>query len=167
MRALIFLLLLPGCLMRGASTDTAAGEGIESPRPTIILRQTSWIDDSLAARRLGRLEIVARVADRPTNNISSTGRVLIRQAGHDVRAPRNLDERGMAGFDSLPIGQYEVIVRAMGYAGARVVVPLFPGCRTDVEAYVGIMAVGIAPPPPEKSRIRITTCRDERIEGRR
>ena len=68
----------------------------------------------------------------------------------------------MVTFDSLPIGQYEVIVRALGYSATRAVVPVFPGCRTDVEAYIGIMYVGLAPPPPEKSLIRITTCRDER-----
>jgi hypothetical protein len=90
MRALLLLLLLPGCLMRGASTDTAAGEGIESPRPTIILRQTSWIDDSLAAKRLGRLEIVARVADvrhasdsgRPPSNSRLTFLLHVRGRAH-------------------------------------------------------------------------------------
>ena len=163
MRPILLLVLLPACLTRNTSTDTAAStDDIESPKPAIILRQTSWIDDSLAARGLGRLEIVARVADRPTNNVSSPGRILLRQAGREVRAPRNLDERGVAIFDSLPVGQYEVIVRAIGYSASRAIVPVFPGCRTDVEAYIGIMAVGIAPPPPEKSLIRITTCRDER-----
>lgn len=163
MRSIVLLVLLTACLTRSAPTDTAAStEGVESPKPELVFRQTSWIDDSLAARRLGRLEIVARVADRPTNNVSSSGRVLLRQAGREVRAPQNLDARGMATIDSLPVGQYEVIVRAMGYSATRAIVPVFPGCRTDVEAYIGIMAVGIAPLPPEKSLIRITTCRDER-----
>lgn len=162
MRVLI-LLLLAACASRGASTDAAlVDDGVESPKAVLILRDKSWIDDSLAAKRLGRLEIVTRVADRPTSNVSSAGRVLVRQAGRDVRAPRNLDGRGMVTFDSLPIGQYEVIVRALGHSATRAVVPVFPGCRTDVEAYIGIMYVGLAPPPPERSSIRITTCRDER-----
>ena len=162
MRALILLVLF-ACTSRGVSTDAAVVEdGVESPRPELSLRNRSWIDDSLAAKRLGRLEIVARVADRPTSNVSSTGRVFVRQAGRDVRAPQNLDGRGMVTFDSLPIGQYEVIVRALGHSATRAVVAVFPGCRTDVEAYIGIMYVGLAPPPPERSSIRITTCRDER-----
>ena len=164
MRAVISLILLSACVTRPHTETPAAASdvGVESPRPAIILRNTSWIDDSLAAKRLGRLEIVVRVADRPTNHVSSPARVILRQAGREVRASLNIDSRGMATYDSLPVGQYEVIVRAMAYAATRAVVPVFPGCRTDVEAYIGIMAVGIAPPPPEKSAIRITTCRDER-----
>ena len=50
------------------------------------------------------------------------------------------------------------IVRALGHSATRAVVPVFPGCRIDVEAYIGVMHVGLTPPQPEKSLIRITTC---------
>jgi hypothetical protein len=166
MRALVLLAMLSACASRGTTADpVVSADGMESPRPQIILRKTSWIDDSLAARGLGRLEVAVRVADRPTHNVS-TARVRIRQASRDVRPAILLDARGVASLDSLPVGQYELIVLAMGHAPTRAVVPVFPGCRTDVEVYVGIMSVGLSPqPPPEKSVFRITTCRDEQSQG--
>jgi len=32
------------------------------------------------------------------------------------------------------------------------------GCRTDAEAWIAIMMVGIAPPPPKSGRVNVTTC---------
>ena len=102
-----------------------------------------------------------RVADRPAQNIQQST-VSIRQADREVRRPMATDARGSARLDSVAVGQYQLIVRAIGYGGARATVPVFPGCRTDVEVYLGIFAIGIAPPPPQRSMVRITTCRDER-----
>ncbi len=162
MRAFLLLVLLSACASRGTTADpVVSDDGMETPRPVLVLRTTSWIDDSLAAKKLGRLEVVMRVADRPTNNVSM-GRVRVRRDGRDVVPPRNFDARGFVLFDSIPIGQYELIALAMGHSPTRTIVPVFPGCRTDVEMYAGILSVGISPPPPEKSAVRITTCRDER-----
>jgi hypothetical protein len=127
--------------------------------PEVILRNTSWEDPELAAKGLGRMEVVVRVADRPAQTIH--------QALVDVRlvADGNLskkvltDQNGVARFDSIAVGRYQLTVRAIGYANARSEVTVSGGCRTDVEAYIGISAQGIAPPPPEPGRIRVTTCR--------
>jgi hypothetical protein len=50
-------------------------------------------------------------------------------------------------------------VRRLGYGIARAIVPIKPGCRSDAEAYIAIMHLGIDPPPPMPGRVTVTTCR--------
>ena len=133
-----------------------------TPPPEVIYRNTSWEDPELAAKGLGRLEVVVRVADRPAQVVQSAN-VSIRLVGA-TGPSRQLytDQRGVAAFEAGAVGRYDLIVRAIGYGVAQTQVSVSPGCRSDVEVYIGIFAVGIAPPPPEPSRIRVTTCRTPR-----
>jgi len=133
-----------------------------TPLPEVIYRNTSWEDPELAAKGLGRLEVVVRVADRPAQVVQSAN-VSIRLVGA-TGPSRQLytDQRGVAAFEAGAVGRYDMIVRAIGYGVAQTQVSVSLGCRSDVEVYIGIFAVGIAPPPPEPSRIRVTTCRQPR-----
>jgi hypothetical protein len=144
----------------GVTVDDAPAEP-SSRRPLVILRTSSYQDPGLASRRLGRLEIVVRSADRPAQSVAQ-GLVRIRAGEQGATTERLADERGIARFDSIAVGRYQVLVRAIGYGSATLVAPVSPGCRTDVETYIGIQAIGIAPPPPEPGRSVITTCRPER-----
>jgi hypothetical protein len=165
-RASFSLLVIAACSSRQAqpvAVVPVAGvsQARENPPPEIILLNHSWEDPELAARGLGRLEVSVRAADRPAQAIVGA-LVSLRIDGRDARRPVQADQRGVALFDSVAVGRYELLVRAIGYGSARAPVPVAPGCRTDVEAYIGIQAIGIAPPPPEPGRVRITTCRPAR-----
>jgi hypothetical protein len=142
------------------SADSSYGETRQGPASaavTTITREASYDDSELAARSLGRLEVVVRSTDRPTQALPGA-LVLIRVSPHDsVR--RLTDDRGVAVLDSLKVGDIELIVRRIGYGEARTTVPIKPGCRTDAEAYIAISALGISPPPPMPGRVTITTCR--------
>lgn len=165
---LVGVVLLVACASRQGGPDgsvrvtaNGAAPADSSARPTLIYRGTSYTDDALAALGLGRLEFAIRSAGRPTQVIPQA--YVIIRAG-DQASPRRLlsDQRGIAAYDSIAVGRYQVVVRAMGYASATFEAAVSPGCRTDVEVYIGVMAMGIAPPPPEPSRAVITMCRPER-----
>ena len=134
-----------------------APSAVSAPGPTIILRETSFQDADLAARGRGRFEVVVRATDRPTQ-VLREAQILIRVSARDT-VRLMTDQQGLARFDSLPIGDHEMLVRRIGYGVARAVVPIKPGCRTDVEAYVTVSMIGIDPPPPMPGRVTITTCR--------
>ena len=147
---------LPVIASLACASRPAARPAQGAPAETTIVRTASFEDPELESRRLGRLEIVVRSADRPTQalegalvSVSSTPRDSLR---------RMTNVAGLAQFDSIPVGTYQVLVRRIGYATARGSVDVKPGCRTDVEAYVGLMAVGLDPPPPMPGRIAVTTC---------
>lgn len=145
---------LPVTVYEDAPADSSA-------RSTLIYRRNSYTDDGLAALGLGRLEFAVRSAGRPTQVIPQA--YVIIRAGEQAPPQRLLsDQRGIAAYDSIAVGRYQVVVRAIGYVAAAFEAPVSPGCRTDVEVYIGVMALGIAPPPPEPSRAIITTCRPER-----
>jgi carboxypeptidase family protein len=157
------------CLVLGAcASRQSAPNDVDGPRgsdyrpPEVILRNTSWEDPELAARGLGRLEFVVRVADRPAQVVADA-QVSVKPAGvgnawQQVMA----DANGVARLDSIAVGRYELTVRRIGYGPLKSEAVVSPGCRTDVEAYIGVSAVGIAPPPPEPGRVRVTTCRVRR-----
>jgi hypothetical protein len=149
----ILLAMLSAC----AGTSQTARGNPTSPTTTTITRESSYPDQALAARGLGRVELVVRSADHPTQTLPQSMVVLRSAARDSVRAVS--DERGLVRFDSLRIGTYEVAVRRIGYGSTRGSVVVKPGCRTDVEVYVSIMAVGLAPPPPMPGRVVATTCR--------
>jgi hypothetical protein len=154
-----------GCIVLAACATRQAVPIDDAPResgyrpPEVILRNTSWQDPELAARGLGRLELVVRAGDRPTQTVANAY-VNVRLAGTG-NAWKQLvaDAQGVARLDSIVVGRYELTVRAVGYGSARSEATVSPGCRTDVEVYIGLAAVGIAPPPPEPGRMRVTTCR--------
>ena len=152
------LVTLTACSMRHAHTD-AEDVSADAANPEVIVRRTSWEDAELAAKGMGRMEFSVRVADYPSRVIESA---LIRSkpAGTTDR-PKQMgtDARGYAKFDSIPIGRYDIDVLAIGYGPAKVVVEVLAGCRTDVEAYLGIQAMGLFEVPRQPSRVRITTCK--------
>ena len=151
--------LLAACATRQAvpNVDTQPASGFRAPE--VILRNTSWEDPELAAKGLGRLEFAIRSADRPAQKVSEA-LVLVKLSGTQNPWKQVMtDEQGIARFDSIAVGRYELRVRRIGYGPANSEAIVSPGCRTDVEVYIGISAMGIAPPPPEPGRVRVTTCR--------
>jgi hypothetical protein len=127
------------------------------PPTEIILRGASFEDSDLAARGRGRLEILVHSTDRPTQLLEGA-QIRIRISARDT-VSRVTDPQGLARFDSLPVGNHEMTVRRLGYGIARAIVPIKPGCRSDAEAYIAIMHLGIDPPPPMPGRVTVTTCR--------
>lgn len=113
-------------------------------------------DSALATHLTGRLQIIVRPADRPTQPLPDA-QVLLRMRQRDT-VSRVTDEHGVASFDSLAVGDYEVVIRRIGYGYARASVPIKPGCRTDAEAFLALSLVGIDPPPPKAGRVTIATC---------
>jgi len=130
----------------------------EYPKPTIIYRTSSYPNDELAARGIGTLAFVVRVSEQPLRVVANA-QVLVRLSESHIQTTRMSDERGQVTFDSVAVGQREVWVRAIGYGQAKFAAPVSPGCRTDVEVYIGIQAIGIASGPPQPGRAVITTCR--------
>ena len=123
---------------------------------TTVARADSLGDSTLAAQHRGRLNVVVRPADRPTQGLFEA-QVLVRNGQRDT-VVRVTDEHGLASFESLEVGEHELIVRRIGYGVARAVVPIRAGCRTDAEAFIAISMLGIDPPPPRRGRVTITTC---------
>jgi hypothetical protein len=121
----LFLCAVAACASRQSPSDSfGEGERIDSPRPEIILRNTSWLDPELAARGLGRLEVTVRVADRPAQNIQQST-VSIRQADREVRRPMATDARGIARLDfrrsrAVPVDRQGNRVRRSARDGASI-----------------------------------------------
>lgn len=128
------------------------------PEPTVIYRETSYPEDSLAARGLGTIALVVRVADQPLRVVANAI-VLVRASADGRDTQRVADERGQVQFDSVVVGRRQITVRAIGYGQAKFEALVVPGCRSDIEVYIGVQAMGIAPPPPQPGRAVITTCR--------
>ena len=153
----VVMILVAACASRQA-LPTAVNAPTGYPPTEVVLRNTSWEDPELAAKGLGRLEVIVRVADRPAQMIQNAY-VLVKLTGDNPWKEKRTDQRGIALFDSTLIGNYDITVRAIGYGTAKGRITVSRGCRSDVEAYIGLAAIGISPPPPEPGRIRLTTCR--------
>ena len=104
----------------------------------------------------GRLQVAVHPADRPTQPMFEAY-VYVRMAQRE-EVRRVTNEYGLVTFDSLPAGDYDVLVRRLGYGEARGTVPVSIGCRTDAEAYLAMAYVGIDPPPPRRGKVTVTTC---------
>src|SRR5215208_6308323 len=109
------------CLSLGACASRQAIFGpdraVSRSSNAIILRKASFEDPGLAARNRGRLEVVVRSTDRPTQVLPGALVLVLMSPRDTVR--RMTDEAGLAGFDSLPIGSHELIVRRIGYGVAN------------------------------------------------
>jgi hypothetical protein len=151
-RCLLLTLVAGAACMASASSS-----GPEAARRTIIVREASFPDSDLAARNLGHVEVAIRSADRPTQALPEA-LVMIRVGARDTLR-RNSDQRGVARFDTLPVGQLELVVLRIGYGAVRATVPVQGGCRTDVEVYLPVQMIGLLSAPPMPSRVEITTCR--------
>jgi hypothetical protein len=122
---------------------------------TTILREASSKDADLARRGRGRLQVIVRATDPPLH-VLQEAQVLIRTTRDTVA--RVTDQQGLARFDSIPVGEYELVVRRIGYDVARGIVPIRPGCQTDVEADISMQMLGINPPTPKPGRVTVMTC---------
>lgn len=140
------------------SAETATASRMDTP-VEVVLRNTSWEDPELATKGLGRIEVVVRSADRPTQVLEGA-QVQVKRVSDGTPSKSQLtDQRGIARFDSTQIGTYDMLVRRIGYAPVRGRITVSPGCRSDVEVYTGVQAIGLYDVPREPSRIRLTTCR--------
>jgi hypothetical protein len=101
-----------------------------------------------------------RSADQPTQALPEAWVTI---HGRERANPRPVvaDQSGMVRFDTLTVGQYQVEVRRIGYGSTVSTVIVTGGCRVDLEVYIGILAIGIAPPPPMPGRAIVTTCRTQ------
>ena len=154
-RCAVASLSLTACALHRPSPG--AEQAVSRSSVSTILREASFEDPDLAAHNRGRLEIVVRSTDRPTQVLPGAQVLVLMNPRDTLR--RITDEGGLARFDSLAVGDHELVVRRLGYGVARGIVPVKPGCRTDSEVYISISMLGIAPPPPMPSRVAITTCR--------
>jgi hypothetical protein len=152
--ALVFsIAAMLGCASRPAtsasSTPAADGKGL-------LVRTPSFADTELAARQLGRLEVAVRAVERPTQSLEGA---IVTVQGLETEIRATADRNGVARFDSLAVGAYRVSLRRLGYSPTTLLaVPVRAGCRTDLEIYLSMMMVGIAPPPSMAVRSTITTC---------
>ena len=121
-----------------------------------IVRRESFEDADLAQRGLGRLEVAVRSTDRPTQSLPEA-LVLVRPGSRDIN--KITDQQGLARFDSLPVGDHALVVKRLGYIETRIMVRIQPGCRTDVEAYITVAAIGLHESPLTPSRVTMTLCR--------
>ena len=124
----------------------------------IIVRARSYIDADLAARRLGHLEVAVRSTDRPTQAVQGAQVLAIRSPHDTLRRVFVTDDHGVAKLDSLPIGEFLIRAKRIGYVPAVVSVAVVAGCRVDMELYVAPDAVGLEVPPRMPSRAAVTTC---------
>jgi len=126
---------------------------------TMVQRAVSFPDAELAARHLGRVDVAIRSADRPTQALGAA-LVTLRLADHAPVRRVTQDGDGVARFDTLPSGQYELRVERIGYYAANLLVPITDGCRIDVEVYLSVQFVGLieATTPQPTGRSTITTC---------
>jgi Carboxypeptidase regulatory-like domain len=151
---LVLLFVVHACV-RGKPPVVAQPASIDGTVVTTATRQVALDDSALAARQRGRLEVVVRPADRPTQPLLEA-QVVVRMGQLEVR--RVTDDHGLASFDSLPVGDYDVVFRRIGYGQAHAPVTIKAGCRTVAEAWIAIAMVGIAPLPPKSGRVNVTTC---------
>jgi hypothetical protein len=140
-----------------AQAPTPQAEPVSAPNPVAIIREASYIDPEQAARRQGSVEVVVRSADRPTQALPVSLVGIGANQGDSLR--RTADDNGLTRFDAVPVGEHLMVVRRIGYGSARAIVQVKAGCRTDVEVYIPMMAIGLMPPPPMPGRVVITTCR--------
>ncbi|QJR36654.1 hypothetical protein [Gemmatimonas groenlandica] len=151
----LFAIAVLGC---APAYQAREPEPLNSPSAQTIRRGWSVVDDALAARQQGRLAIIVRSADHPLQTVSQARTQISLVSGSTIATTPRLDSLGVAHFDSLTIGIYRITVTRLGYARVVVDAPVELGCRTDVEVYVGMEAIGMNPPPPTFRRAVATLC---------
>lgn len=106
--------------------------------PTETRRLDAYRDAERAAQNIGMIVVSIRNVDQPTDEIVSFSAGLRTPAGANARQKSTTKALSIS-FDSLTAGNYAV------WAGSTVldtlhvpVVPVDPGCRTDLEVYVSV-----------------------------
>lgn len=109
------VLILAACAR--TKPTTPAVSALEVPMAVTITRVSSYPNTELAAEGRGRLEVVVRSTDRPTELVQSSEVWLFVGVRDTVR--RTSNERGMAIFESIPVGNHVLTTRRLGYGSAR------------------------------------------------
>lgn len=122
-----------------------------------VVRAMSILDTALALKAQGRLEVVVRSSDRPTQQLSSS--LVVLRLGPRDSLRKMTDDHGIAVFEAVSAGEIDIFVRRLGYGPMHGLVTVKAGCRTDAEVYLSLDFVGISPPAPTPARIVQTTCK--------
>lgn len=132
----------------------------EPSRSSVELVRRSWavVDTALFAGAQGQLTVIVRSADRPMQLVPQGLVQIAAPNGAGVLEATRQDSLGIFYFDALAVGTYGVTVRRTGYSRIVVDVPVERGCRTELEVFLGIEFLGLAPPPPTYRRAVATLC---------
>jgi hypothetical protein len=135
------------------------GSASANVTPVVVLRRFGSVDTDLTVARRARLVVVVRQTEHPLEVIQQSTVALRVDDREVVRAVTSA--AGMVRLDSLETREYQLRVYAVGYAPAIFDVKAIPGCQTDVEVYLGLQPIGIAPGPSGPRRATVTTCGKE------
>jgi hypothetical protein len=118
---------------------------------TVVMVPRQWGDTTATSR----LKIVVRDVNRPIEPIAGT---TISLTGlKEVQLVT--DTRGYAEQGSLPAGEYDVLVRRLGYLPSRTHITLVKGCPAWAEIYLTFDPCDIgACPPMVPPRVILSTC---------
>ncbi len=160
MRRLLCVVFLAACASRGKTPEyTSLRPRLVAPK--VIYRAFSFVDPKLVARGIGSLYVVSRSGDRPTQ-LMPYWNVQLVKSPHDTIGRFDSDERGLVQFDALAAGTYDVLIRRVGIAWGLMRVEVVAGCRTDLEAYMGVISYGPGGIPITPTRAVATMCRKTR-----
>ena len=155
--SLVIALSVSSCASRQAPPNHSVAPA--EPTREVVFRRSYWEILELTGKDLGRVEVIVRVADQPSMLVNSA-LVSLRPVGDKGRWKQvQTNQHSLAIFDSIPVGRYDLLVRALGYEPAQGQVTVSSACRTDVEAYIWIYFLDFAGTAPEPGRVRVTTCR--------
>ena len=118
---------------------------------TVVRVPREWGDTGATSK----LHIVVRFVSRPIDPIAGTTISLTGlKEVHLVT-----DDRGYAEQGSLPPGEYDVLVRRLGYLPLRTRITLVRGCPAWAEIYLTFDPCDIGPCPPRvPPRVTLSTC---------
>lgn len=152
---ILFALLALGACVRPQPVRPAPSAPQQPAQSNPVALDSAAEDAALAAQGRGRLDVVVRPADRPTQGLP--GAVIDLRVGRDTLR-RQADDHGRVSFTSLDVGNYDLLVRAIGYGRANAVVTIKPGCRTSAEAFIGEDIIGLGAPAPRRGQVTIKIC---------
>lgn len=119
----------------------AATPEIRQP-PLSVFRATARIDSAQLIKNVGSISVVGRSSDHPTQNIAQLSIQLIDQSGKELARVQAAGDSAVT-LENLPPGFHLLLVQRLGYNNAQFRVAVSAGCRTDIEAYLTMMAIGL------------------------
>jgi hypothetical protein len=118
---------------------------------TVVRVPRQWGDTGATSK----LHIVVRDVHRPIEPIPGTTVGLTGLKSVQIVT----DDRGYAEQGSLPAGEYDVLVRRLGYLPLRTHITLVRGCPAWAEIYLTFDPCDIgACPPTVPPRVTLSTC---------